>query len=157
MNLLRLKTEFRYEIILKEKDQPFKKSLIPQFCMVSIEFQNLTNEKLMITITEISEYYCLGKLDIQKKFQRLLINALSHERITPLNSIINVSDLLLSDVKNIAQEFPLLADTLIQKVQIVRSSATILLNMTYSQLHQLAINYKTYKFKATEPASKSFS
>lgn len=36
--------------------------------MVSIEFQNLTNEKLMITITEISEYYCLGKLDIQKKF-----------------------------------------------------------------------------------------
>lgn len=34
---------------------------------------------------------------LQKHSQKVIINALSHERITPLNSIINMSEIILKE------------------------------------------------------------
>ena len=37
--------------------------------------------------------------EIQKKFQSMLVNAISHERLSPLNIIIPKTEQLISDIK----------------------------------------------------------
>lgn len=46
----------------------------------------------MVEINDLSDVQTRGLSRLQKLFQRLLTNALSHERMTPLNSIINVTE-----------------------------------------------------------------
>jgi hypothetical protein len=46
----------------------------------------------MVEIADLSDVQTRGLSRLQKLFQRMLTNALSHERMTPLNSIVNVTD-----------------------------------------------------------------
>ena len=49
----------------------------------------------LVYVTDISKIQTKGLQRIQKLFQTILTNALSHERMTPLNSMINCSELLI--------------------------------------------------------------
>jgi hypothetical protein len=53
--------------------------------------------RIMLEISDQSEIYKLGRQKLQLSFQTLLTNALSHERLTPLNAIINLSDILIKE------------------------------------------------------------
>ncbi len=48
-----------------------------------------------VYLYDISNVQSAGLMKIQNKFQSLLTNGLSHERLGPLNSMINMSELLL--------------------------------------------------------------
>jgi signal transduction histidine kinase len=100
------------------------------------------DQYLAVTVTEISKFYNLSYSDIQKKFQGMLTNALSHERLTPLNSIINLSAMILSEA---------IDESVYEKVKVIQASAEVLQKMTKSQLDHLAINTKKYEFTATKP------
>jgi hypothetical protein len=47
---------------------------------------------IMVEISDLSDVQTRGLSRLQKLFQRMLTNALSHERMTPLNSIVNVTE-----------------------------------------------------------------
>ena len=47
---------------------------------------------IMVEIADLSDVQTKGLSRLQKLFQRMLTNALSHERMTPLNSIVNVTE-----------------------------------------------------------------
>ncbi len=49
---------------------------------------------LMVEIQDLSKVLTKGLTRLQTLFQKMLTNALSHERMTPLNSIVNLSDLV---------------------------------------------------------------
>jgi len=48
----------------------------------------------MVEINDLSKVLTKGLTRLQSLFQKMLTNALSHERMTPLNSIVNLSDLV---------------------------------------------------------------
>ncbi len=77
----------------------------------------------------------------------MLINALSHERLTPLNSIINLSTMILSEV---------IDESVCEKVKVIIGSTEVLHKMTKSQLDHLAINSNKYQFNATMPLQQGF-
>jgi len=52
------------------------------------------NIYFIIYICDISDVHSIGLSKIQKSFQTTFTNALSHERLTPLNSILNMSELI---------------------------------------------------------------
>jgi len=61
---------------------------------VTIEQKNVNGKKfLLIEVFGLSEAYKISRKKLQKEFQCLLTNALSHERLTPLNSIINLNEI----------------------------------------------------------------
>lgn len=49
----------------------------------------------MVQISDISDAQTTGLARLQLIFQQKLTNALSHERMTPLNSIVNISERVL--------------------------------------------------------------
>ncbi len=49
----------------------------------------------MVQISDISDAQTAGLARLQLIFQQKLTNALSHERMTPLNSIVNISERVL--------------------------------------------------------------
>ena len=106
--------------------------------------KDLDNNFLAVTVTEISRFYDLSYGDIQKKFQGMLTNALSHECLTPLNSIINLSAMILNRSEGINEY-------VCEKVKVILGSAEVLQKMTKSQLVHLAINTNKYEFIATKP------
>jgi len=73
----------------------------------------------------------------------MLTNALSHERLTPLNSIINLSTLILNDAG-------VIGESVCEKVKVIHGSAEVLYKSTKSQLNHLAINSNKYEFIATK-------
>ena len=61
---------------------------------MTIEQKNVNGKKfLLIEVFDLSEAYKMSRKKLQKEFQCLLTNALSHERLTPLNSIINLNEI----------------------------------------------------------------
>ena len=61
---------------------------------MTIEQKNVNGKKfLLIEVFDLSEAYKISRKKLQKEFQCLLTNALSHERLTPLNSIINLNEI----------------------------------------------------------------
>ncbi len=72
----------------------------------------------------------------------MLTNALSHERLTPLNSIINLATMILNRSE-------VIDESVCEKVKVILGSAEVLCKMTRSQLDHLAINSNKYDFIAT--------
>ena len=60
------------------------------------------NEKkvLLLEVFDLTEAYKLSRDRLQKEFQCLLTNALSHERLTPLNTIVNISEIKLRKLES---------------------------------------------------------
>jgi hypothetical protein len=50
----------------------------------------------LVFVNDVSNSQTMGLQRIQKYFQTTFTNALSHERMTPLNSMINCSELMLN-------------------------------------------------------------
>lgn len=50
---------------------------------------------LLVIIKELTDACAVALLKLRTQYQKLLTNALSHERITPINSIISVAELLM--------------------------------------------------------------
>ena len=48
----------------------------------------------MLEIMDLSDLQTKGVARLQSLFQKMLTNALSHERMTPLNTIVNLTDLV---------------------------------------------------------------
>jgi hypothetical protein len=55
---------------------------------------------LLLEVFDLTEVYDLSRGQLQKEFQCLLTNALSHERLTPLNTIINISELKMKQLES---------------------------------------------------------
>jgi len=57
----------------------------------------IANRKILVlSVLELTELCSQSLQNIQTHYQKLLTNALSHERITPINSIINLTEVLLN-------------------------------------------------------------
>ena len=53
----------------------------------------------MIIITDISKALASEKMKIQYNMQQQLTASLSHEQMTPLNAILNLSEIIISEMK----------------------------------------------------------
>ena len=61
---------------------------------MTIKQKNVDGNKfILIEVFDLSEAFEKSRKQLQKEFQCLLTNALSHERLTPLNSIINLNEI----------------------------------------------------------------
>lgn len=54
-------------------------------------------------------------LRVQSSFQQMLTNALSHERLTPVNSIVNLSEMLRKKISSITEDLKKHKDLPIQQ------------------------------------------
>lgn len=54
-----------------------------------------TEQSLILFITDHSQTCTRSLINLQNRFQNMLTNALSHERMTPINSVINLSEILV--------------------------------------------------------------
>ena len=53
---------------------------------------------VLVELEDISDIITQSRGNLQKSFQAMLTNALSHERLTPLNSIINITEEMITYV-----------------------------------------------------------
>ena len=52
----------------------------------------------MITVKDISYILAFEKAKLRSSFQQQLTSSLSHEKLTPLNSILNLSEIVLEQL-----------------------------------------------------------
>jgi hypothetical protein len=50
---------------------------------------------ILVFVSDLTEVQSLGLVSMQKSFQQTFTNALTHERMTPLNSIKSCSDFII--------------------------------------------------------------
>ena len=79
------------------------------------------------------------KLQSEYQYQQALIQSRQHENLTPLNAVLNMSELLLED--------PSLDQELKDMIQIIWSSGKILEHNINSQITQFEIEKSTLKIK----------
>ena len=64
------------------------------------EIELSTGNCLLVEITDFTDVQTKGISRLQSLFQKMLTNALSHERLTPLNTIVNLSSSIRKRCKN---------------------------------------------------------
>ena len=74
-------------------------------CIRIKEINMSVSHCLMVEIQDLSKVLTKGLTRLQTLFQKMLTNALSHERMTPLNSIVNLSDLVRKKCQTYAMKF----------------------------------------------------
>ena len=71
---------------------------LTQVFSVEVQKLGLNNHNLLVvTIKEITDACQLALKKLQINYQKLLTNAISHERLTPINSIIGLSEILIRE------------------------------------------------------------
>lgn len=63
----------------------------------------------LVYVTDASQVQTFGLSRIQKLFQTILINALSHERMTPLNSMVNLTEIMIQKCDQFSVSTPRVA------------------------------------------------
>ena len=91
----------------------------------------------MVTVRDISQILQHEKLKLKSDFQQQLTSALSHEQMTPLNAILNVTRML----KGEEGSMPMSKTVTKQMLDSIWSSAKILYMMNQSQLLHNKVNY----------------
>ena len=68
------------------------------FALVKVSFKivscDIFRKRVLMEVFDLTEVYQASSSHLQQEFQSMLTNALSHERLTPLNTIINTSQLI---------------------------------------------------------------
>jgi signal transduction histidine kinase len=69
---------------------------LTQVFSVEVQKISLNNHNLLVvTIKELTDACQLALKKLQINYQKLLTNAVSHERLTPINSIIGLTEVLI--------------------------------------------------------------
>lgn len=68
------------------------------FTLVKVSFKtvscDIASKRVLMEVFDLTEVYQASSCHLKQEFQSMLTNALSHERLTPLNNIINTSQLV---------------------------------------------------------------
>ena len=108
-----------------------------------IKVQLGDEECVLINFEDQTEILQKALIKLQKHSQKVIINALSHERMTPLNSILNISEIILKEKT--------FNDQYLKNIEVIWSSAKLMHLLTLSQI----IQYKIYCKQFTVQPEKS--
>ena len=100
-------------------------------------------ESVLVHFEDQTEILQKAVIKLQKHSQKVIINALSHERMTPLNSIINISEIILREKA--------LSDQYLKKIDVIWSSAKLMHLLTLSQIIQYKIYCKQFTVQPEKP------
>jgi len=68
------------------------------FALVKVSFKTISRDtiskRVLMEVFDLTAVYRASTSHLQQEFQSMLTNALSHERLTPLNNIINTCQLV---------------------------------------------------------------
>jgi len=68
------------------------------FALARVSFKTVNFKEIkrvLVEVTDLTAVYRASTSHLKREFQSMLTNALSHERLTPLNNIINSCQLMI--------------------------------------------------------------
>jgi hypothetical protein len=72
--------------------------------MIQVEMYEVDTKKhFFVYLTDVTDVLEAGNIKIQNKFQMLLTNGLSHERLGPLNSSVNITEIIARKCEEILE------------------------------------------------------